>query len=392
MTGCRSVEREKGGGGKGGREGEGRRKGGRAALVVNPENDVIVVSALSWESEGGLGRREKEEEEGEEEEEGREGGIEGRGGKEEEEGEEEEELEEERIPYLSSSATISIQERINASAPPLPPSFLPSLPPPPPSHPLQHVVMRCVDRVAILVASAERGDGMGRHKKGGKGGGREGGREGGWEGCQEGKEGKEKAERGRGVASGRAGGKKLAGGTPGLSVLSTSRETSSFVKIDSGVGLGLGFNVLIAGERRGKPSGSVCFQGAGHGRNLEGAQAREDKEASWRGALPEDQYLCTGLDAYITHEPCVMCAMALVHSRIRRVFYCLPCPEEGALESHFGVHALPSLNHRYRVFRWRGWEEEGQAFPSRGGRGEGGSEGDWARSDVPVNDIELKVK
>ncbi|EKU22617.1 trna-specific adenosine deaminase subunit tad3, partial [Nannochloropsis gaditana CCMP526] len=136
-------------------------------------------------------------------------------------------------------------------------------------------------------------------------------------------------------------GRELAGGAPGLSVLSISRETSSSLKIDSGLGLGLGFNVLIAGERRGKPSGSVCFQGV-HGRNLEEAQAREDKEASWRGSLPEDQYLCTGLDAYMTHEPCVMCAMALVHSRIRRVFYCLPCPEEGALESHFGVHALPS--------------------------------------------------
>ena len=79
--------------------------------------------------------------------------------------------------------------------------------------------------------------------------------------------------------------------------------------------------------------------------------------------LPPDQYLCTGLDAYLTHEPCVMCAMALVHSRIRRVFYVWEEEEEGALGSHFWVHALPSLNHRYRVFR----RKEGGEGGGRGG-------------------------
>ncbi|KAJ8367639.1 hypothetical protein AAFF_G00314260 [Aldrovandia affinis] len=32
-------------------------------------------------------------------------------------------------------------------------------------------------------------------------------------------------------------------------------------------------------------------------------------------------YICSGYDLYVTREPCVMCAMALVHSRIGRVFY-----------------------------------------------------------------------
>ncbi|XP_069914634.1 probable inactive tRNA-specific adenosine deaminase-like protein 3 [Oryctolagus cuniculus] len=61
-------------------------------------------------------------------------------------------------------------------------------------------------------------------------------------------------------------------------------------------------------------------------------------------------YVCTGYDLYVTREPCAMCAMALVHSRIQRVFYGAPSPD-GALGTRFRVHARPDLNHRFQVFR-----------------------------------------
>ncbi|KAI8140794.1 cytidine deaminase-like protein [Fennellomyces sp. T-0311] len=61
-------------------------------------------------------------------------------------------------------------------------------------------------------------------------------------------------------------------------------------------------------------------------------------------------YLCTGYDMFITHEPCAMCAMALVHSRIGRVFYSIPT-RTGCLGTLYKIHSYPSLNHHYRVFR-----------------------------------------
>ncbi|KAL0920246.1 hypothetical protein M5K25_009367 [Dendrobium thyrsiflorum] len=62
-------------------------------------------------------------------------------------------------------------------------------------------------------------------------------------------------------------------------------------------------------------------------------------------------YLCTGFDIYILWEPCVMCAMALVHQRIRRIFYAFPNPIAGALGSVYSLQGEKSLNHHYSVFR-----------------------------------------
>uniref|UniRef100_A0A8C9R9F0 Adenosine deaminase tRNA specific 3 n=1 Tax=Scleropages formosus TaxID=113540 RepID=A0A8C9R9F0_SCLFO len=64
-------------------------------------------------------------------------------------------------------------------------------------------------------------------------------------------------------------------------------------------------------------------------------------------ALP---YICTGCDLYVTREPCVMCAMALVHSRIGRVFYGA-ASLDGALGSRYKIHTQKGLNHHFDVFK-----------------------------------------
>jgi len=62
-------------------------------------------------------------------------------------------------------------------------------------------------------------------------------------------------------------------------------------------------------------------------------------------------YLCTGYDAYLVREPCVMCAMALTHSRVRRVIFGAGSPGNGALGGgKHSLHGQRTLNHHYQVY------------------------------------------
>ncbi|KAJ4491294.1 cytidine deaminase-like protein [Lentinula edodes] len=64
-------------------------------------------------------------------------------------------------------------------------------------------------------------------------------------------------------------------------------------------------------------------------------------------------YLLTGRSVFLSHEPCIMCSMALLHSRVKQIFYLNPMRRTGGCG---GVTCLPTLqgvNHRFEVFVWK---------------------------------------
>jgi tRNA(adenine34) deaminase len=56
-----------------------------------------------------------------------------------------------------------------------------------------------------------------------------------------------------------------------------------------------------------------------------------------------------GTTAYVTLEPCAMCAGALVLARVTRVVYGCADPKAGAVKTMFGIGRDGRLNHTFEV-------------------------------------------
>ncbi len=65
--------------------------------------------------------------------------------------------------------------------------------------------------------------------------------------------------------------------------------------------------------------------------------------------LAEANYRLTGTTLYVTLEPCVMCAGAIVHARVERVVFAATDPRAGAAGSVFSLLENTPLNHQVKV-------------------------------------------
>ncbi len=74
--------------------------------------------------------------------------------------------------------------------------------------------------------------------------------------------------------------------------------------------------------------------------------AHAEMEALRAAARRMGNYRMPGATLYVTLEPCVMCAGAIVHARIATVIYGAADPKAGAAGSVFNVLDSDRLNHR----------------------------------------------
>lgn len=91
--------------------------------------------------------------------------------------------------------------------------------------------------------------------------------------------------------------------------------------------------------------------GAGWNRPISSSDPTAHAEivALREAALYIGNYRLTGATLYVTLEPCLMCAGAMIHARIGRLVFGAPDPRRGAINSTTHAFATQGLNHRIEV-------------------------------------------
>ena len=78
---------------------------------------------------------------------------------------------------------------------------------------------------------------------------------------------------------------------------------------------------------------------------LKDPTAHAEMVALTQAAAAREAWRLTGCTLYVTVEPCVMCAGALVLARIARLVYGADDPKAGACASLYRIPSDPRLNH-----------------------------------------------
>jgi tRNA(adenine34) deaminase len=100
--------------------------------------------------------------------------------------------------------------------------------------------------------------------------------------------------------------------------------------------------VLVRGDE-------VIAKGFNHPIGAHDPSAHAEMVALRAAAQIAQNYRLPGCELYVTLEPCLMCAGAIMHARIARVVFGARDPKTGACGSVVDAFANPQLNHHTAV-------------------------------------------
>jgi tRNA(adenine34) deaminase len=100
--------------------------------------------------------------------------------------------------------------------------------------------------------------------------------------------------------------------------------------------------VLVRGDE-------VIAKGFNHPIGAHDPSAHAEMIALRAAAQAVENYRLPGCELYVTLEPCLMCAGAIMHARIARVVFGARDPKTGACGSVVDAFANPQLNHHTTV-------------------------------------------
>jgi len=105
-------------------------------------------------------------------------------------------------------------------------------------------------------------------------------------------------------------------------------------------------------------AGRVLAEAHNAPRELTDPTAHAEVLALRRAAAALGSERLEGCELWVTLEPCAMCAGAIAHARIARLYYAAPDPKGGAVEHGARVFDQPQCLHRPEVYAGMG---EGRA-------------------------------
>lgn len=98
------------------------------------------------------------------------------------------------------------------------------------------------------------------------------------------------------------------------------------------------------------PQGRVLAAAGNRTRELRDPTAHAEMLAIRAACAALGQERLTGCDIHVTLEPCPMCAAAIAHARLRRLYYAAADPKSGGVGQGPRVFAHPQCHHVPEIY------------------------------------------